>query len=245
MIYNSATGSHIDHFGNSNAILSYNGHVIWVPPSQFPVFCELNMRLWPFDTQKCTLILGSWTYDGNKIDLADEGVSTELIVQNHEWEIKQFRANRNTKTYACCEEPYIDIQYEIKLERRSPIYKSIVITPASVLILLTLASFWLPPQSGEKIFLNGINALIICLFLIYFATKLPIMADHVPLVVLFYSSTLLLVAFSMIISIIVINISRKKTSRPIPWFIKKLLDSKFGCCLGLDFNDQVKNEKLI
>lgn len=118
-------------------------------------------------------------------------------------------------------------------------YRSIVITPASVLILLTLASFWLPPQSGEKIFLNGINALIICLFLIYFATKLPTMADHVPLVVLFYSSTLLLVAFSMIISIIVINISRKKTNRPIPWFIKKLLDSKFGCCLGLDFNDQV------
>lgn len=124
-------------------------------------------------------------------------------------------------------------------------YKSIVITPATVLILLTLASFWLPPQSGEKIFLNGIVALIICLFLIYFATKLPIMADHVPLVVLFYSSTLLLVAFSMIISIIVINISRKKTNRPIPWFIKKLLDSKFGCCLGLDFNDQVKQNKLI
>lgn len=85
MIYNSATGSQIDHFGNSHAILSSNGDVIWVPPSQFPVLCDLNLRLWPYDTQKCTLILGSWTYDGNKIDLIAEGISVSLILKKHKF----------------------------------------------------------------------------------------------------------------------------------------------------------------
>lgn len=184
LVYNSASGSSTDHYGNTNCIIKNDGSVLWVPPSQFLSFCELNLKYWPYDSHKCSLVLGSWTYDGNQIDIVvdEKSIVTEILVESHEWEITNHTAERNVKLYSCCEEPYIDIRFNVTVERRAPMYKAVVITPAAVIILMTLACFWLPAQSGEKILLNGVNALIIIVFLVYFAQKLPIMAAHTPMV---------------------------------------------------------------
>lgn len=65
----SATGNSVDHYGNTNCIAHEDGNVLWVPPSIFHVFCELDFRKWPFDTQVCSMKIGSWSYDGQQIDL--------------------------------------------------------------------------------------------------------------------------------------------------------------------------------
>ncbi|GLH00389.1 Gamma-aminobutyric acid receptor alpha-like, partial [Gryllus bimaculatus] len=69
VLYNSATGNTIDHYGNTHCLVYPNGEVLWVPPSQFIVFCALDLRRWPFDEQTCHLRLGSWTYDGEQVEL--------------------------------------------------------------------------------------------------------------------------------------------------------------------------------
>lgn len=61
-------------------------------------------------------------------------------------------------------------------------FKAIAITPAFVIVVMTLASFWLPPQSGEKLLLNGIACIIICILLLYFSQLLPILAATPPLI---------------------------------------------------------------
>lgn len=104
------------------------------------------------------------------------------MVKNHEWSIKSLSAKRNTIHYACCETPYVDVTINITIQRRSPMYEAVVVTPASVIILLTLATFWLPPLSGEKIILNGVNGILITCMLMYFSRKLPVMAIHTPLI---------------------------------------------------------------
>ncbi|KAJ4444374.1 hypothetical protein ANN_06166, partial [Periplaneta americana] len=184
VLYNSATGNLVEYYGNTHCLAYPNGEVLWVPPSQFQVFCDLDMRLWPFDTQYCHLTLGSWTYDGDHIDiLLDKyGADVQLMETSSEWEFMGVEETRNVKTYSCCVEPYIDITFKLTLRRRSPTYSAIVITPATVIVLLTLATFWLPPTAGEKILLNGCIAVIICIFLMYFSQKLPAMAGHTPLV---------------------------------------------------------------
>lgn len=183
-LYNSASGSNIDNYGNTHCIIYTDGTVLWVPPSKFESFCSLNLKYWPYDSHKCSLVLGSWTYDGNQIDIVtdDPSINLEILIENNEWKITNHTSERNVKMYSCCEEPYVDIRFNVTIERRAPMYKAVVITPATVIILMTLAGFWLPAQSGEKILLNGINALIIVTFLIYFAQKLPIMAAHTPMV---------------------------------------------------------------
>ena len=69
MCENSATANMMDNYGDSNCLVYPNGEVLWVPPAELKVFCDLDLTLWPFDTQTCNMTLGSWTYDGSKIDL--------------------------------------------------------------------------------------------------------------------------------------------------------------------------------
>lgn len=183
-LYNSALGNTIDHYANTLTIVSNSGTVMWVPPFQFQVFCEFDLRLWPFDTQTCEIWLGSWVYNGLEIDLeiSDYGTEIDMFIPNHEWKIKNITASRNSTYYDCCAEPYVSNTYTITVMRQSPIYKTMVVTPATCVILMTLAAFWLPPQSGEKILLNGINIIMIGVFMMYFGYQLPVMALHTPLV---------------------------------------------------------------
>jgi hypothetical protein len=68
-LYNSATSTAITHYGNIHCVVHNQGDVLWVPPSQFSVLCSLNLKYWPFDTQHCEMIFGSWTYAGDQIDI--------------------------------------------------------------------------------------------------------------------------------------------------------------------------------
>jgi hypothetical protein len=65
----SATSTAITHYGNIHCVVHNQGDVLWVPPSQFSVLCSLNLKYWPFDTQHCEMIFGSWTYAGDQIDI--------------------------------------------------------------------------------------------------------------------------------------------------------------------------------
>ncbi|KAF5292514.1 hypothetical protein FQR65_LT01660 [Abscondita terminalis] len=237
MLYNSASGSAVSHLGETHCVVRDNGEIIWVPPTQFVALCELNLRYWPFDTQTCSLKFGSWTYAGTEIDLKLFNLLFLLqltyMIKNGEWDITDTNATRNVKYYACCEEPYVDASFKLVLTRRSPAYKAIIISPALVIIMLTLMGFWLPPQAGEKVILNGCTAIIISIYMVYFTQKIPAMGSHTPLIVLFYSSSLYVVCFSMLVSVVVIWMSRTQHNRSIPWIVKKPLTGFLGRLLGL------------
>lgn len=106
----------------------------------------------------------------------------DIEVPNNEWSIRKVTTDRHIAYYKCCTEPYIDIQYNVTLQRHSTTHKAIVVSPAFVIMLLALSVFWLPPQCGEKIVLNGIIVLIVTVFLIYFAQQLPAMSGSSPLI---------------------------------------------------------------
>ncbi|KAF5302237.1 hypothetical protein FQA39_LY10276 [Lamprigera yunnana] len=235
MLYNSASGSAVSHLGGTHCVVRENGEIIWVPPTQLVALCDLNLRNWPFDTQTCTLKFGSWTYAGTEIDLKLYSTPFDLsyIIVNGEWDITDTNATRNVMYYSCCAEPYVDATFKMVLTRRSPAYKAIIIAPAFVIIMLTLMGFWLPPQAGEKITLNACTAIMISIFMVYFTQKVPAMGSHTPLIVLFYSSSLYVVCFSMLVSILVIWLSRTRHNRSLPWIIKKPLTGILGRFLGL------------
>lgn len=184
-LYNSAMGNNVDSFGSTHLIVHNDGTILWVPPALLRSFCSLDLHYWPFDTHECRLVLGSWVLNGYQIDiqLSGDGFDLDdLLLTKNEWQIVKIMAERNEKNYTCCEEPYIDITYTVTLQRTSPMYRTVITVPAVVIIFLTLATFWLPPTHGEKIVLNGIIAVIIVLFLLYFARRLHVMAFHTPLI---------------------------------------------------------------
>ncbi|XP_055539135.1 acetylcholine receptor subunit alpha-like 1 isoform X3 [Wyeomyia smithii] len=234
VLYNNARGSDNLHYGKTNVLIYHNGKVLWVPPTDYHSFCELNLRLWPFDYQTCFLKIGSWTYDGFKLNLtASENPEIDISVPNNEWSIRKVTTDRNIVYYKCCTEPYIDIQYNITLQRHTSTHKAIVISPAFVIMLLSLSVFWLPPHCGEKIVLNAVIILIVTIFLIYFAQQLPAMSGNTPLIVNFFSTTLYLVAISTITSVIVLRLARTRHFQPPSRVLKSQLDGCLGSVLGV------------
>lgn len=182
-LYNSITHN-TDYYGATNFLVWQNGNVLWVPPATFATLCDSNLRDWPFDTHTCTLMFGSWVHDANEIDVKTNHSDSrdELFIDNPEWDVIEIVSGRNVVTYECCPEPYVNVQYNITIARRSSIYRTVILAPAFVIILLTLLTFWLPAHYGEKVLLNGITAVIIVLFLLYFSQKISVMATHTPLV---------------------------------------------------------------
>lgn len=65
----SVLGNSVDHYGNTHCLVTQDGKVLWVPPSQFSAYCDLSLRKWPYDQHTCFFFFGSWVYDGEQIKL--------------------------------------------------------------------------------------------------------------------------------------------------------------------------------
>ncbi|XP_036341559.1 neuronal acetylcholine receptor subunit alpha-2-like [Rhagoletis pomonella] len=228
-VLNSA-GDKSDYLGDTQILLAHDGSFLWVPPVVYTAYCSLNFRAWPYDTQTCKLKVGSLalTYiDSRYLDLKDSLDYSELV-QSTEWEIVDCDTVYRKQDY------YNYIEFTFKLQRRSSMYGAVIFTPASCIILLALSSFWLPPRMGEKILLNTIVIVLIAAFLIYFAQLLPILADNTPLVVVFYSYSMLLLSISTIIAVSVLYLSTTKHKGHLPYFIKTVINGPLSKVLLLE-----------
>ncbi|CAG9838144.1 unnamed protein product [Diabrotica balteata] len=240
-LYNSALSASVNQYGNTHSLVYPNGEVLWVPPVQLNVLCQLHLKYWPFDTQECSLMFGSWTHHGEQIDIQNyngkdnNSVIVELsMILDREWKILEAIQNVDKKEYECCPgEIYPYVNVKLTISRVSAAYKTMLVTPALLVILLTLWSFWLPPQASEKVILNGCTAVIVSLFLLYFTQQIPIIGDELPQIVQFYVHFLFISGYSMIESALVISLSRVNQAKPLPWVIKKPLTGLFGHLLGL------------
>ena len=74
----------------------------------------------------------------------------ENIVQNIKLCL-QVPAIRNVKFYTCCEEPYLDITFNITMRRKTLFYTVNLIIPCMGISFLTVLVFYLPSDSGEKV----------------------------------------------------------------------------------------------
>lgn len=208
--------------------LESGGRLSSVPRVQMAVFCELNLRRWPFDTQTCTITIGSFTHTNLTLtykgdDAVDDDSKGSMTVPNAEWELVDV-VDSVTKNV---------LQLKVRLRRRTASFKTMIVIPCSSVILMTLAGFWLPALAGEKILLNGITAVIIDFFIMYFAQRLPVMGIHTPLVVLFYSSALYMICFSVLVSVIVITMARTKQAFAVPWTVRQVIYGPVGRALLL------------
>ena len=69
----------------------HNGTVKWIPSAIYKSSCQVDMTNFPFDEQTCLFKFGSWTYDGNKVNLDFLGNSSAIDMQEYvmssEWKI--------------------------------------------------------------------------------------------------------------------------------------------------------------
>ena len=102
-----------------NAIVAHDGTVVYVPAINMDVDCSDDAP-WNSDQEEfgCHIKLGSWTYDGNHINITTyRGNEPKLTLEwlsyrSHDIVIKQEGSEIVSKYYSCCEEPYMHIDFK-------------------------------------------------------------------------------------------------------------------------------------
>ena len=107
----------------------------------------------------------------------------------------QFSCFRNVKFYTCCDEPYLDITFNITMRRKTLFYTVNLIIPCMGISFLTVLVFYLPSDSGEKVSLAISILLSLTVFFLLLAEIIPPTSLVVPLLGKFVLFTMILDTF--------------------------------------------------
>ncbi|VDK76855.1 unnamed protein product [Litomosoides sigmodontis] len=250
VLYNNADGNYQVSI-MTKAKLSPNGTVEWSPPAIYKSMCQIEVEWFPFDVQTCEMKFGSWTYGGLEVDLqhrdshieraeteklvgfdgeydetvwiVDEGIDLSDYYPSVEWDILGVPGKRHLKRYPCCESPFIDLTYEIRLRRKTLFYIVYLIFPIVSINFLTVLVFYLPSDGGEKISLC-LNILIsLTIFFLLLVEIIPSTSLVIPLIGKYLLFTMVLVTLSVIVTVITLNVHfRSPSTHTMPEWTKKI-----------------------
>lgn len=128
----------------------------------------MNVEYFPYDEQSCFMKFGSWTYNGNQVDLKhlDQiagsnlvpiGIDLSEFYLSVEWDVLEVPATRNEEYYPGYDEPFSDITFKLTMRRKTLFYTVNLIIPCVGITFLTVLVFYLPSDSGEKVSNDDFN----------------------------------------------------------------------------------------
>lgn len=221
VLYNNADGTYEVSF-YSNVVVSNNGEVNWLPPAIYKSACKIEVRDFPFDQQNCTLQFRSWTYDHTEIDLIllSDFASRDDFKPSGEWDIVSLPGRKN-------EDPddirYLDITYDFVIKRKPLFYTINLIIPCILITSLAILVFYLPSDCGEKMTLCISVLLALTVFLLLISKIVPPTSLAVPLIGKYLMFTMVLVTFSIVTSVCVLNVHhRSPSTHTMPPWVKRV-----------------------
>ncbi|XP_051956645.1 neuronal acetylcholine receptor subunit alpha-9 [Xyrauchen texanus] len=224
VLYNNAD----DQFSSSmetNVVIRYDGQIMWDQPAISKSSCKVDVSFFPFDAQQCRLTFGSWTHNGNQMDLHNALDSADLadFVENVEWKVLGMPAKKNIILYGCCSDPYPDITYTLHLKRRASFYIFNLLIPCMMISFLAPLGFYLPADSGEKVSLGVTVLLALTVFQLLVAESMP-PSENVPLIGKYYIATMTMVTASTALTIFIMNIHHcGPEAQPVPAWARRFI----------------------
>ncbi|XP_058484579.1 neuronal acetylcholine receptor subunit beta-4 [Solea solea] len=219
VLYNNADGTYeVTVF--TNAIVLFNGSINWLPPAIYKSACKIEVKHFPFDQQNCTLKFRSWTYDHTEIDLIlkSEAASMDDFTPSGEWDILALPGRR---TVSPLDPTYVDLTYDFIIKRKPLFYTINLIIPCVLITSLAILVFYLPSDCGEKMTLCISVLLALTVFLLLISKIVPPTSLDVPLIGKYLMFTMVLVTFSIITSVCVLNVHhRSPSTHTMPSWVK-------------------------
>ncbi|XP_056300931.1 neuronal acetylcholine receptor subunit beta-2 [Pseudoliparis swirei] len=230
VLYNNADGVYEVSF-YSNAVVSHDGSIFWLPPAIYKSACKIEVKHFPFDQQNCTLRFRSWTYDRTEIDLVlrADVASMDDFTPSGEWDIIALPGRRNENP---ADPTYVDITYDFIIRRKPLFYTINLIIPCVLITSLAILVFYLPSDCGEKMTLCISVLLALTVFLLLISKIVPPTSLDVPLVGKYLMFTMVLVTFSIVTSVCVLNVHhRSPTTHTMPPWVKLVFLNKLPALL--------------
>ena len=179
--------------------------------------CSLNMKYYPFDSQTCSIVIGSWMMDFTKLRFTSDASKIDMssYAEHAVWALDSVgvRSVNTSDRYFSLDKTIVneDASFDFVLKRRPLYFMMNNIFPCLVLNIVVLLLFGVP-------FVPQVNACltIFMTFSIYslrVSSDMPTQSQYLPMVTLFYmlgiSYTLLALTW-----FILVNEWQTKSSMP-------------------------------
>ncbi|CAG2232960.1 CHRNN [Mytilus edulis] len=207
VLYNNAD-DYTNGFMPINAMVHHDGWVFWSPPVRLRSSCKVDITFFPFDRQICKLKFGSWSYPKRQVDLVSLTDTVELhtYTTNGEWILIENKIVRNEIKYPIGDDLYPDVTVEFLIRRRILYYILNIIFPCFWLNVLSVLTFCLPPDAGEKITLSITVLLSYSVFMLLVAESMPPTSEFVPLIGIYLTMSMALASVAVILTVLVMKL---------------------------------------
>ncbi|XP_059147521.1 neuronal acetylcholine receptor subunit alpha-10-like [Physella acuta] len=210
-------------------VADHTGHLLWMPQAILNSSCDFDTLFFPFDEQTCHLKFGSWSYNGDmlNIDFIVRQMDLSDYMKSNEWDVVENSAVKHVKFYTCCPEPYPDMTFTLRLKRRVAFYTFILLLPCALLSLLTMVIFWVPPESPAKLQLGMNIFLAFFILLKLLAAFTPRAATSLPLIGVYFCLSMIMITLSTVLACLSANMYLRgvRINRAPRWLRSCIIDT--------------------
>ncbi|XP_060067214.1 neuronal acetylcholine receptor subunit alpha-10-like [Ylistrum balloti] len=189
--------------------VTHTGYISYNFPSILNSLCAINVRYFPFDTQTCPLIFGSWAYNGLELDISNASSHTGLasFVRSIEWEVLDAPISYSQDWYG--DTYWSTVTFTFNLQRKPLFYIMNILCPCLLITFVAVFGFMLPPDSGEKVNLEITVLLSLAVFQLIVLETIPPSGDSTPFLGVYFMVSMTLVGCSCLLTVFVLQVHYK------------------------------------
>lgn len=244
-VYNSFKESMADNAMHPIVTVLSNGMATYVPRRHVQTPCHFDLLNFPYDSQVCELVMGSWMYEMSKVALLPASTSKSQLLKfarASDWDVLGLDVTAASAHYGLDDTSleYGTMYSKLTIKRRPSYFYRLYVTPAAVMIFAIPLVHFIPTGTSEKLTLCG-SMLVTTVIMFNMLEKLfpAYSVGQVPVLLHYYSSVLLLLFLSMYTACTTAIIAHPGTKGSrLPILIKKFFVDKLGfmCCVTTRVN---------
>ena len=159
----------------------HDGFTLWKAFDIFKSKCRLELALFPFDHQECSLDFGPGPFPDQIITFNPGSVNPlMLFTDNGEYDVTYDKTIKMSTVNVSLSETYSTVRYVFKLKRKPSFYQINILGPCVLMSIMGLLVFCLPNDCGEKISLEITVLLSFTVFQMVISDVLPKTSESIP-----------------------------------------------------------------
>eukprot|EP00928_Gymnodinium_smaydae_P096867 TRINITY_DN8640_c0_g2_i1.p1 TRINITY_DN8640_c0_g2~~TRINITY_DN8640_c0_g2_i1.p1 ORF type:complete len:1079 (-),score=302.31 TRINITY_DN8640_c0_g2_i1:208-3444(-) len=144
-------------------------NVLWSHPMDVVSNCDVDMSRYPFDEQRCYIVVGSWASSRRQMVLVPQPFFEEATVHSSEFHVKSITFTKRDEYTSGTSQMFNEVLYSIVFRRYPHYYIINFILPMVAMTLLTVSTMWMSPGNvGPRV--NSGTKLLLCVVSIIFIT---------------------------------------------------------------------------